>query len=432
MTRAARGASRSKRSDATSATPGLAARLGAVASVAAVLDRGRIPDAAAQAGEPKERAEARALADLTFRHLAEIDAVLADRIPRMPRPPVSHILRVMAAELIYRPGGAHAAVDLAVRQTKGAGATKLAGLVNAVGRKIATEPTPPTLAPLKRLPGWMADRLVADWGRAKAAAITEAQRPVPPTDLTLRDPSAAEEFSALLGAETLPTGGLRLAERPQISALLGFEDGAWWVQDAAASLPATLVPEPETKRVLDLCAAPGGKTLQLAAAGAFVTALDISAERMARLEENLARTRLTAQTVVSDALDWRPNAPFDAILLDAPCSATGTMRRHPDLPHRSKPAALKDLLALQRRLLERAWDWLRPGGVLVYATCSLLRAEGEDQAAAFRARSGAAPLATPTTGPFATAEGDIRTRPDMWAERGGLDGFFAARFLKPA
>jgi 16S rRNA (cytosine967-C5)-methyltransferase len=213
-----------------------------------------------------------------------------------------------------------------------------------------------------------------------------------------------------------------------VSALPGYAEGRWWVQDAAAALPAGLVPA-AAERVLDLCAAPGGKTLQLAARGARVTALDVSETRLARLRENLARTGLEAEIVCADALGWQPEAPFDAVLLDAPCSATGTVRRHPDLPHRLDPAGLGALAELQARLIARAWEWVRPGGVLVYATCSVLRAEGEDRAAAFRAESGALP--SPVEGPFATAEGDLRTLPDLWPGRGGLDGFYAARFRRP-
>jgi len=190
-----------------------------------------------------------------------------------------------------------------------------------------------------------------------------------------------------------------------------------------------MIPSPGDARVVDLCAAPGGKTLQLAAMGARVTAVDVSERRMARLHENLARTGLRAETVVADALDWAPDGPVDAVLLDAPCSATGTIRRHPDLPHRYDARALAGLTGLQARLADRAWGWLRPGGVLVYAACSLLGAEGEDRAAAFAAaHADAVPM--PWEGAFATARGWLRTRPDMWAERGGLDGFFAARFRR--
>ncbi len=417
--------------------PGLAARQGAVQLLSAVLDRGRIPDDARLPGSGPERAEAQALADLAFRRLGEIDAGRARLVPRPPRPPVRHVLRVMAAELAFGRGAAHAAVDLAVRQVKAGPSARLAGLVNAVGRRLAGG----AIAPLEgaeaaraNTPAWLAARLEADWG-ARATSIMAAHLAPAPTDLTLRAEADAAPLAAELreafGAERLPTGGLRLAARPQISALPGFGAGAWWVQDAAASLPARLLGPRAGERALDLCAAPGGKTLQLAAAGARVTALDISEARLGRLRDNLARTGLAAELVAADALDWAPEAPFDAILIDAPCSATGTIRRHPDLPHRFDPRTLPDLVALQARLLERAWGWLAPGGRLVFATCSLLREEGETQADRFAAGAGAAaePLASDL--PFA-AGGRIRTLPDDWPERGGLDGFFAAGYRKAA
>ncbi len=427
--------SRPRRDPAAEETaPGLAARQGAVRLLSAVLDRGRMPDESRLPGGPAERAEARALADLALRRLGEIDTLLAERVPRPPRAPVDHILRVMAAELVFGQGAAHAAVDLAVRQAKGGPGAKLAGLVNAVGRRLAAErPEEAPDAPWRNTPEWLWHRLAQDWGAERAQAMAAAHLRPAPLDLTLRDPADAEALAAELGAAVLPTGGLRLQTRPQISALPGFRQGAWWVQDAAASLPARMIGEAESRRVLDLCAAPGGKTLQLAAAGARVTALDISEARLARLRENLARTGLAAEIVEADALAWTPPAPFDAILLDAPCSATGTIRRHPDLPRRFEPKSLAELTALQSALLARAWEWLAPGGVLVYATCSLLKAEGEAQAAAF-AKAGAERLPLgPEDGPaaaFAAAAGDLRTAPDLWPEAGGLDGFFAARFVK--
>ncbi|MEO0623529.1 MAG: methyltransferase domain-containing protein [Pseudomonadota bacterium] len=415
--------------DTTDDAPGLVARRGAVAVVAAVLDRGRIADETTLSGSPGERAEARALADRTLRHLSALDSLLGAYVQRLPKPPVLHILRVMAAELTRPDGSAHAAVDLAVRQTKAGPGARLSGLVNAVGRRIAARPELPQNAPLNDLPPWLAKTLVADWGQARAERIAEAHRAIPPIDLSLRQPEHTGHWADVLEADPLPGAGLRLASRPQISALPGYEDGAWWVQDAAAAIPAGLIPEPAGKQVLDLCAAPGGKTLQLTAAGAEVTALDISKARLARLSENLARTGLSARCVKADALSWQPETSFDAILLDAPCSATGTIRRHPDLPHRLKAKSLRELTDLQAKLLARAWDWVRPGGVLVFATCSILRAEGEEQVATFRKRMSPQPM--PVTGPFANAQGDVRTLPCDWPERGGLDGFFAARFRKP-
>ena len=204
------------------------------------------------------------------------------------------------------------------------------------------------------------------------------------------------------------------------------------MQDAAAQVPARMLGEVAGRRVLDLCAAPGGKTMQLAAMGAEVVAVDLSEHRMARLAENLDRTGLTAELMVADALEWEPEAPFDAVLLDAPCSATGTIRRHPDLPHRGSPD-LAALTKLQATLMDRAFGWLAPGGVLVYAVCSLAKAEAEAQAEAFLARTrGAARVAVDGSLPEGMADpaGDFRARPDFWADRGGLDGFFATRFVR--
>ncbi|HSF96224.1 MAG TPA: transcription antitermination factor NusB [Thermohalobaculum sp.] len=421
--------------------PGLAARQGALALIGAVLDRGEmlnesLLEEAGIEADGAERAEARSLAELTLRRLGQIDAALKPYVQRMPKPPVSHALRLMAAELLFAGTAPHAAVDLGVRLVKyGRGTSRFSGLTNAVGRRLADE-GPEILAqqnPARlNLPGWLAKRLTADWGNGVARAIARAHLTPPRHDLTLRDGSgpAAEE----LGAALLPTGTFRLADQPQLTTLPGFGSGAWWVQDAAAALPARLIPEPRGKRILDICAAPGGKTLQLAAMGAVVTALDRSPKRLERLAENLARTGLSAVTLAADALEWNPEAPFDVILLDAPCSATGTIRRHPDLPHRQGEIDIEALTALQTRLLDRAAGWLVPGGILVFCTCSLFKAEGEDQAAAFLerhpefSRLPLAPGEAEIPAKFVTPEGDLRTRPDFWPELGGLDGFFAARF----
>jgi len=239
-----------------------------------------------------------------------------------------------------------------------------------------------------------------------------------------------------LEAEVLPTGSLRLQNWGQISAMPGFDEGAWWVQDAAAALPAKLLGDLKGKTVLDLCAAPGGKTLQLAAAGAEVTALDLSAHRMERVRENLARVELKAETVVGDLLDYTPAAPFDAILLDAPCSATGTIRRHPDLPYAKAKLELNPLLNLQKDMLAEASGWLKPGGELVYCTCSLFPEEGEEQVASFLGTHPdfeQVPAEAEGIDPaWRDAEGGLRLRPDYWPERGGIDGFFMAKLKKKA
>ena len=421
------------------AAPGLTARQGALALLSAVLDRGAMPDEAGLAGTPAERAEARGLADLTLRRLGQTDALLGRFVQRMPRPPVAHVLRLMAAELVFAGTAPHAAVDLAVRLAQRGRGAGFAGMVNAVGHRLAEEGAEIAAAQdAARLnaPGWLWGRLSSDWGGAATRAIATAHLAGAPVDLTPRDPAGAETLAAALGATLLPTGTLRLTHRPQISALPGFAEGAWWAQDAAAALPARLVPAPAGKRVLDLCAAPGGKTLQLAAAGAKVTALDLSEARMGRLAENLARTGLTAECITADALDWTPQRPFDAVLLDAPCSATGTIRRHPDMPWRRGGPDVKGLAELQSRLFDRAAEWVAPGGTLVFCTCSLLKAEGEDQARGLAVRHpdfAPLPLTPGEAGippRFLTPGGELRTRPDFWPEHGGLDGFFAARLRR--
>jgi 16S rRNA (cytosine967-C5)-methyltransferase len=226
----------------------------------------------------------------------------------------------------------------------------------------------------------------------------------------------------------LPTGSVRVQGAGQVSALPGFAEGAWWVQDAAAAMAVPMLGDVKGMRVLDLCAAPGGKTMQLAAAGAMVTALDISGPRMGRVRDNLARTGLEAELVVADALHWQPEAPFDAILLDAPCSATGTIRRHPDLQYIKDGSELAALVALQAQMIERALGFLKPGGRMVYCTCSLLPDEGEAQLAAALARHpGLSVVRTAVPGvppEWFTPEGALRLRPDYWAESGGMDGFF--------
>lgn len=423
--------------------PGFATRQAAVTLIGAVLDRGEMLSESLLDGfdiDGPVRAEARSLAELTLRRLGQVDAALKPYVQRMPKPPVSHALRLMAAELLFAGTAAHAAVDMGVRLVKrGKGTSRFAGLANAVGRRLAAE-GPEIVAqqnPARlNLPGWLAKRLTADWGNAAARSIARAHLTPARHDITLRDPAA--QIADELGAAQLPTGTLRLGDQTQLTALPGFVSGDWWVQDAAAALPARLIPEPRGKRVLDLCAAPGGKTLQLAVAGTRVTALDRSERRLGRLRENLSRTGLEAEVIAADALEWSPDAPFDAILLDAPCSATGTIRRHPDLLHRRGEIDLTPLIELQVHLLDRAAGWLAEGGVLVFSTCSLFKAEGEDQAAAFLDRHPEferVPLEPGEAGipaRFVTEKGDLRTRPDYWPELGGLDGFFAARFRRRA
>jgi 16S rRNA (cytosine967-C5)-methyltransferase len=311
--------------------------------------------------------------------------------------------------------------------------------VNAVARRVADGGAALWEAvPEAALPAWLAAPVAEAWGVEVAAAIAAAQLEGAPLDLTLKDQGEAEARAAALGAERLPTGSLRLARRGPVSGLPGYDEGAWWVQDAAAAVPVRLFGDLAGRRALDVCAAPGGKTLQMAAAGAEVTALDVSEARLGRLRANLARCGLAAEVVVADALAWEPAARFDAVLVDAPCTASGTIRRHPDLPHLRSGREVGTLVELQAARFARAWEWVAPGGRLVWCVCSLLPAEGEAQVARFRAAVPEARVVPPDAGRLGIepgwidAAGGLRLRPDYWPERGGMDGFYATCLEKPA
>lgn len=385
---------------------------------------------------PGERARVQRLALATLRQLGPVDAILKPFVRKAPPAFIHALLRLATVEMLSEGAPAHGVVSDAVTIVRAGGqrAEAFAGLVNAVLRKVA-EVDPSTLqkAPAQALPGWLRGRLMSAYGKAATQAIEAAQAKGAPIDLTPRD-GDAPALAARVGGQALPTGSVRLPAQVQLSDLAGFATGEWWVQDAAAALAARALAVQAGEAVLDMCAAPGGKTLQLAAAGARVTALDLSASRMERVRENLARCGLSAETVVADALDWAPPAPFDAVLLDAPCSATGTIRRHTDLPFVKDATSLKEIVALQAALIDRALLWVKPGGRLVYATCSLLPEEGEAQVAALLARHPGlavdrAALALAGLEPgWSGAEGGLRLRPDYWPDRGGMDGFFIAAF----
>jgi 16S rRNA (cytosine967-C5)-methyltransferase len=357
-----------------------------------------------------------------LRHLEPADKLLKPHLRKAPPLTVQNTLRLAVVERAQG-APAHGVVNAAVEMVRrGKRTGHLAGLVNAVLRAVAEGEI---AMPPQKLPRWMRQPMVHAYGRDAVAAIEVVQAMEPPLDLTLRAGFEAPE------GEVLPTGSLRLTAPGQVSGLPGYAAGGWWVQDAAAALPARLLGVQPGERVLDLCAAPGGKTLQMAAAGGAVTAVDISGPRMAWVAANLARTGLTAELVVADALVWKPDGPFDAILLDAPCSATGTVRRHPDLPFVKDGSEVAGLVALQAQLLDRALGWLRPGGRLVFATCSVLPEEGEDQvAAALERHPGLAVERVELAGvepAWWTEAGGLRLRPDYWADRGGMDGFFMVR-----
>lgn len=404
---------------------GVAARAAAVELLGAVLGDGRmLADLAEPELPASDRARAMRLAADVLRHLEPVDRVLAKHLRKAPPLMVMNVLRLAVTERAMG-APAHGVVNAAVEMVRrGKRTVHLAGLVNAVLRAMPEEGILDGLPP-QRLPRWLRQPLVHLHGREVVEAIEAVQAGHPPIDLTLRAGRVAPE------GEVLPTGSLRLTEAGQLTALPGFAEGAWWVQDAAAALVARLLDVKPGERVLDLCAAPGGKTMQLADAGAEVVALDISGPRMARVAENLARTGLKAKLVVEDALQWQPDGAFDAILLDAPCSATGTIRRHPDLPFVKDGSEVAGLVALQAALLDRALEWLKPGGRLVFSTCSLLPEEGEAQlAAALERHPGLAVERVKLAGVepgWWTDAGGLRLRPDYWAERGGMDGFFMAR-----
>lgn len=402
-------------------------RSAALALVGAVLDRRRGLEEALDAlppAEARDRAAAHRIAAAVLRRLGSLDAVLEPLLRREPPPEVRNALRIGAAELLLLETPPHAAVascvDLVPRP--------FAGLVNAVLRRVA-EQGPGALEELdgERLdtPGWLWTAWHGAYGPT-VRAIARAHRLPAPLDLSLLPGTAWPE-----GAERLPTGTARFPAGTRITELPVFAEGRAWAQDAAAALPARLLDVRPGERVADLCAAPGGKTAQLAAAGARVVAVERDGHRIQRLRENLARLSLEAELVQADAAAWDPGERFDAILLDAPCSATGTIRRHPDVPHLKRPSDIGTLAGLQRPLLAAAARLLAPGGRLVFATCSLQPEEGEAQA-----RAGAPglrpdpirPAEVPGLEGALSPEGWLRTRPDLWGGQGGLDGFFIARF----
>jgi 16S rRNA (cytosine967-C5)-methyltransferase len=425
----------------------LPARQAAVSIVADVLSGTRTLDAAFDGEhghealtslDRRDRGLVKALATETLRRHGQIRDALDRFITK--RPPrnagaIDAILSVSACQILFLDTPAHAAVDLAVRLAAGdKGARHYKGLVNAVLRRLA-EGADDILAgqDAGRLntPEWLARRWTAHYGIEAAAAIQIAHLAPPPLDLTVKsDPGI---WAERLGGTVLPTGTVRLSETGDVTQLAGYGEGAWWVQDAAAALPARLMGDVAELQVADLCAAPGGKTAQLAAAGARVTAIDRSASRLARLRGNLGRLALAAEIVEADAATWRPNEMFDAVLLDAPCSATGTLRRHPDIGWVKREGDIRSIVDLQSRLVDNALAMLKPGGLLVYAVCSLEPEEAEWQARRVIAsgRAERVQIEAQEVGGLAqcvTENGDLRTLPfHSPGAQGGMDGFFATR-----
>ena len=410
--------------------PGLSVRRSALRLIDAVFRRGETLEQAEGAAlrdmrKAPDRALTKAIAGETLRWLTDLDALIDSATQqRLPDDAKARmVLRLMLAQTLRLDTPAHAVIATGLPLLEG-GPRRLAhGVFSALvkpGRSVL--PEAPTLP----------EAVQARWGAEKAAAIAPGLAFPPELDLALKDPAQTETRAVAMGGITLAPGHVRLPRGAAVESLADFKAGDWWVQDLAASIPARLLGDGAGKNALDLCAAPGGKTMQLAAAGWNVTALDSSKRRLELLKDNLKRTGLKASPVRADALAWEPKHRFDAILIDAPCTATGTCRRHPDVLHRIGARQIPEMVELQRALAAKAADWLNPGGVMVYAVCSLEAEEGEEQAAWIDANCGLTP--SPITaeelpaGLTPTPEGWLRTHPGMLADQGGLDGFFVGRW----
>lgn len=434
--------------------PGYALRSAAARVIGEVIDQRRALDDALERTfaapmyaliEPRDRAFARLIVVTVLRRHGELDAVVRAFIDK-PLPANTGllwpILLAASAQLLCLATPPHAAISLAVDQARAdQGARRFDRLVNAVLRRVSVD-GPVRLAGLDGVrlntPDWLWQRLVATYGESQARAIASANLTEAALDISVKSDAAgwAERLSGIV----LPTGGVRTKTRGRIEELAGYADGEWWVQDAAASLPGRLLGDVKGQTIADLCAAPGGKTAELAAAGANVTAVDVSAGRVARLAENLARLRLTAELITADVTTWAPGRLFDGVLLDAPCTATGTIRRHPDILRLKRAGDIAQLAALQAQLLIAASRLVKPGGHLVYCSCSLEPEEGVEQIARFLAADPAfARVPVTTTEVFGRTEflspqDDLRTLPVHLRledpELSGLDGFFAARLMR--
>ncbi len=419
---------------------GLAARKAALAILSQVLRQRRPLDSQLDSLKnlpPRDAGFARALVSQSLRHFGALEAVIRHFVAKPLAPhkagPATEILLLGACELLILKVAPHAAVDAANNLAQADGkAVHFKSLINAVLRRMAREGESVLAgldAPRLNTPDWLWTRWSAQYGEDKARAIAHAHAMEAPLDITMkREDAAHPEGRSLFGLSRRVTAGSRVEDLP------GFADGDWWVQDVAAALPVMLLGDVAGKRVIDLCAAPGGKTLQLAARGADVTAVELDPVRATRIRENLARTGLTADVIESDARDFRKTAPL--VLLDAPCTATGTIRRHPDLPWIKSAADVTAQTALAYDLLESAGAMVEPGGLLVFAVCSLEREEGEEQIAAFldaHPEFSRAPLTADEMfgqAEWITPEGDLRTLPCHLRDIGGMDGFYAARLRR--
>jgi 16S rRNA (cytosine967-C5)-methyltransferase len=378
---------------------------------------------------PDDRGFAHAIAAEALRRLVDLDALI-DGATKRPLPTDAKArmaLRLALVQALALGTPPHAAISTVLALLDGGPRRLVHGVFGTLMRAGAALPEIPTLPPL------LAERWARHWGDVVVEAAAGLLAAPPPLDLTF--PPGAAPPPDMEGVSLLPRH-LRLPGRSAVAGLTGYGEGGWWVQDVAASIPARLLGPGEGRTALDLCAAPGGKTMQLAAAGFDVTAVDASQSRLARLSENLARTGLAARIVAADLLEWRPPEPVDAILLDAPCSATGIFRRHPDVLHRFRPPSLAGLAEGQKAMLARAAEWVKPGGALVYSVCSLEPEEGEAVADAFLAARADFTLdpVLPSELPeqIRPKEGRVRILPGLFGEQGGADGFFIARFRRLA
>ncbi len=433
-----------------SASDALAARISALAILESVLKSGRELDTAIESDPgfahlpSRDRAFARMLVSTTLRRLGQIDDLIArsEERPGGERSlPLQNLLRIGAAQLVFMNVPDHAAVDTTVRIAEKAGFSRQKDFVNAIlrtvartGRELLSRQDETRI----NIPEWLMRIWIEDYGLRTAAEIALASLAEAPLDISIKNPGMRDHWAKELEAVILPTGTLRRASGGKVTSLPGFDDGMWWIQDAGAALPAKLLGDVAGRTVIDLCAAPGGKTAQLAAMGANVIALDRSVKRLSRLEENLKRLRLDRQVLIeaSDASVWKPKTPATHILLDAPCTATGTIRRNPDLLHTKTPRDLEQLSRLQSSLLANAVDMLAPGGILVYCTCSVQKHEGERQIETLV--SGGAPVKRLPVTPgeiggiegAITPEGEVRLLPFHLSAHGGIDGFYISRLVK--
>ncbi|MDB5490914.1 MAG: rsmB [Micavibrio sp.] len=392
----------------------------------------------------RDRAFVRMIVATTLRRMGQIDDLIvkaSDGKPAPQPPMLHHLLRMGVAQLMFMNVPDHAAVNTAVQLAENVGLGRGKGFVNAILRRLGREGRGWLEAQDEaraNVPEWLLKEWINDYGLGEAAEIAQASLAEAPLDITIKDPAKMDYWAEVLQATPLPGGSLRRISGGNVQDLPGYHDGMWWVQDASATLPARLFGDLHETEVVDLCAAPGGKTAQLAAAGASVIALDRSITRIKRLDENMRRLRLdkTVHTEAADGTVWQPRVPVPAVLLDAPCSATGTIRRHPDVLRLKRPDDIVRLCEMQSRMLDNACDMLLPGGMLIYCTCSLQKAEGERQIESFLKRNPVMkrkPIAAAEIGHLENAitpQGDVRILPWHLAAHGGMDGFYIARMVK--